>query len=349
MIIPVLLASHLVIPRILQAAEVDNFTASYENIKDSTQVYNQLINKEIQAAIDSINNDKEKISCQDPKYKQYFYHRLMDHVGGMIRSSIENWPKTKEGIDSTYTNYWKGVYRGTKVAGSRLHPTSWALAATSYSAYVVNVAGQKIGADKIGHFFHTGFEAFETTVLEKDPNYIPLMADEFKLALGTSQAKSLYGGSGAVKFSEYQESSLWGSEGTGIYSYADIAANYDGFNFWQNIFGGPKPFISCENDKLVKLRNFDFRDYVTAAWDETVNCNKYNSDDIEAKVRSNIEILQTQHNEPARGCPAHVEKCISLQSRYAPYASKILHPACHEYRRSESSVAPVGRTSVGAQ
>ncbi len=306
------------------ATEVDNFTSSYTEIKDSTSTYNTLINAEISKAINEVNTDDGPGKCD----KTMLYHRLMDKLGGWVKSNIETWPGSKDGIDSTYNRYYSSVYSGSRVAGGLTSPMAFALAHSSFSEYVVNVNGVQIGSDKIGHFFHTGYEAFEATTLVKDKDYPPLVADEMSLVFGADTMKSLSGDAGVHKFSDLQEKTLWGLGGTGVYSYADKAANFDGYNFWKNLFGGASPMLTCKNGKIEQTRPFDFKNYVNPSWNEAVNCSSYSSKDVETAVTENVKALQSEHNDKPVGCPAKPELCPQLVQRYGANAKEVLHPSC---------------------
>lgn len=314
------------------ATEVDNFTASYTKIKDSTSTYNNLINAEISKTINEVNTDDGPDSCD----KTMFYHRLMDKVGGWVKSNIEKWPATKDGIDSTSTGYFSSVYSGSRVAGGLASPMAFLLAQSSFAEYVVNVNGVQIGSDKIGHFFHTGFEAFEAVELSKDKDYPSLTTDEMRVAFGTEKINSLTGDAGVHEFSDIQEKSLWGLTGTGVYSNADKAANYDGYTFWKNLFAGQDPMLTCKNGKIEQRKKFDFANYVNPAWNESINCSTYTSNDVENVVTENVKALQASHKEKPTGCPVKPEECPPLVQRYGAQAKSVLHPKCYGMKAGTS-------------
>lgn len=117
--------------------------------------------------------------------------------------------------------------------------------------------------DKIGHFFAEGWAYFERT------------RDE-----GESLAQAMQWGS-------RQEAGKLGYATTGIYSFADLTANFNGWRFWNEILQseddplqGPTPglltgpYVACEFQLLDSLRyrkriwawkvrkSFDLADYV---------------------------------------------------------------------------------------
>ena len=60
----------------------------------------------------------------------------------------------------------------------------------------------------------------------------------------------------------------------GIYSYADLSANYQGYLFFKELTHSKNPYFVCEQDKWKKVRVFDISQYLDASWDERINCNR---------------------------------------------------------------------------
>ena len=82
----------------------------------------------------------------------------------------------------------------------------------------VNVHGSYMGTDKLGHFFQQGYEYFR----------------EYRQAeLGGRDGRSAL--SRAVRLGVSQERGIFGERLIGIYSNADLAANYAGLKFYLNL------------------------------------------------------------------------------------------------------------------
>lgn len=189
---------------------------------------------------------------------------------------------------------------------------------------VANVNGALIGLDKIGHFFAEGWQYFE---ISNDPD------------------QSL---SAALEWGQQKERGMFGFTTTGIFSYADLATNLDGWRFWNKILlkkPDPlkglsarlleQPYIRCEIQildsiqrfKLVRAwevqNEFDITDYVNPAWDEGINCNLYANAAIEEKVMTRIH-----ETNPDFSCPTSIRACRWATVRYGEFSNNVLHPAC---------------------
>jgi len=62
---------------------------------------------------------------------------------------------------------------------------------------------------------------------------------------------------------------------TGVLAYADLAASYSGFRFWHDLLHteDARSYVQWDeaDRRFVQVRTFAFADYVTDAWDESVN------------------------------------------------------------------------------
>lgn len=189
---------------------------------------------------------------------------------------------------------------------------------------VVNINGHLVGLDKIGHYFAEGWQYFELT------NYDGRSIDQ------------------ALQWGREKEAGLFGYTTTGIFSYSDLAANFNGWRFWNkvllkqddplkgiiaNFFN--RPYVTCEiqiidsikNRKIVKAweynTRFDLSDYIDGAWDEGNNCNSYADPVIEEKVTSRINNV-----DPDFSCPSDTGYCSDARDKYGYYAKYVLHPYC---------------------
>ncbi len=189
---------------------------------------------------------------------------------------------------------------------------------------VVNINGHLVGLDKIGHFFAQGWQYFEMTYYDEKT------IDE------------------AIAWGAGKEAGLFGYTTTGIFSYADLVANLNGWRFWNkvllkhhdplkgviaNFFD--RPYVACEIRILDSIRSrkiiraweyntrFDLSDYIDGAWDEGNNCNSYADPMIEEKVTSRIKNV-----DPDFVCPFTPDHCQDAQDKYGYYAKYVLHPYC---------------------
>ena len=185
---------------------------------------------------------------------------------------------------------------------------------------VVRVDDQIVGVDKLGHFFVEGWEYFELAYLEGE------------------------GIEAAVRWGERAERTYFGFLTTGIYSFADLAVNFDGMRFWLRVLGQSKDplrkgwlfnrsFVSCSKRLWSRQpywrlrRQIDLDDYVNPAWDEGQNCVRYRDEEIAGAVRERVAELEAQAGR-SYTCPIAPGSCVSARERYGLYAHVLLHPAC---------------------
>lgn len=143
---------------------------------------------------------------------------------------------------------------------------------------VISLGGVKLGTDKVGHFVDHGHALFKRS---RDGAELPEL----------------------VAYSTEEEEGAFGYATTGIKSYADLAADIDGFIFWRDVYGrGARPFVRCEGGKLRSVRAFHFADYVTAAWNEATNCNQYNGEEISLPSLDEVQLYLEQIDLPATTC-----------------------------------------------
>jgi hypothetical protein len=190
--------------------------------------------------------------------------------------------------------------------------------------HVVNINGHLIGLDKIGHFFAEGWRYFDMT-----------RGDDHTIEQ-------------AIEWGRQKEAGLYGFTTTGIFSYSDLVANFNGWRFWNKVLlkrGDPlkgvlgnffnRHYVACriqlvesfKNRKLIKAweynARFDLSDYIDGAWDEGNNCNSYADPMIEQKVTERI-----YEADPDFACPFKTGACSDAQDKYGYYAKYLLNPFC---------------------
>ena len=119
----------------------------------------------------------------------------------------------------------------------------------------INVGGVYFGTDKIGHFFSQGRKFF---------GRYRSMGDEAK----------------AARRSVLTEKGLFGRLTTGVFSNADLVANYEGYRFYRGLFhddvvAGKVAIFRWREGVPRKQRAFTWADHVNPFWDEALNPNVY--------------------------------------------------------------------------
>jgi hypothetical protein len=125
---------------------------------------------------------------------------------------------------------------------------------------VIMAGGVLIGTDKLGHFLAQGFQYFE----------------RYQRARGLHETVRL----AVVRaFGHAQEMGQLGVATGALYSFADLASNWDGMLFFRALFddvaveGGShaRYFTGDGQGGFVRTRDFHWAEWVTPDWDEVVN------------------------------------------------------------------------------
>jgi hypothetical protein len=184
-------------------------------------------------------------------------------------------------------------------------------------SYVMEVGGVEMGIDKVDHFLSAGFFLFQ----ESEPKTeLPKANAEYYWP--HEVVKKAGGEAAALKYNTFSENSSWGLAGTGVKSYGDLAANYQGYLFYKELVDGPNPYLKCENSRWKKTRNFQIQDYADESWDESINCSSYFSEKGRDRVLKNIEKAKKIQ------CPRSPEICKRLKEKHKDKAQNFLHPLC---------------------
>jgi|GEM_PF-687737 len=309
------------------AAEIDSVTPRKLKLDNSLAIINTIFNQRIQEAIQKANAQQDDI--EDIEQDEFCDEEVL-------------YTELRKAIFQSFTASWgiKG-YDLDKQLRSLLARQSYSLSLND-SIYrdidylegfslnikelsdVVNINGHLVGLDKMGHFFAEGWQYFKL-----------IQYDDYSIDQ-------------ALEWGKQQEAGKFGYTTTGIFSFADLVANFNGWRFWNKVLlkeDDPlkgaianflsKPYITCEiqiitsikTKKIVKAweynTRFDLSDYVDGTWDEGINCNSYEDPIIEEKVT-----LRIKNVNPDFTCPLIADYCLESQNKYGYYAKHVLHPYC---------------------
>jgi hypothetical protein len=222
------------------AYETDQFSHRLEPISDSTP----LLDAKVNATIGDIANNW--LGQQDNwKFVLEVFHRL----GGYYWvDKIENWAMESPDIQRLQPSRRESIYQGHPIWASRV-------AGLFGVGPTIKLNNELIGSDKLGHFFSQGKKFYRRYELNHDE------------AL-------------AAERSAYTERAIFGQMTTGVYSNADLVANYEGYLFYRslfedNIIPGKPAILAWQDDHWVIQRPFTFADHVNAYWDEALNISHY--------------------------------------------------------------------------
>lgn len=157
----------------------------------------------------------------------------------------------------------------------------------------IKVGGVHFGTDKIGHFFSQGRKFYG--------RYLS-MGDEAK----------------AARRSILTEKGLFGRLTTGVYSNADLVANYEGHRFYRSLFHdgvvtGKEAIFRWRAGVPVKQRSFTWTDHVNPFWDEALNANAYSPRLLPYVKKQLLRLCDDFHRRPER---YRVQNAEALFARY---------------------------------
>jgi len=290
----------------VHAAEVDQFTRRNEPLDDSSIQINRKANDQIQLAIQKLNANG---ICNDAdlykELRKYFANHSKGELTKYILHSDEIKLRTMKIQDSIFKN-WKmtdGYLLGKPSANNS------ALALSP----LVRMENIVIGVDKFEHMFGRGFSYFKQHYLE-----------------GKSLDK-------AIKSGVFGEKTLYGGNklATGVFSYADLAANFNGMRFWNHILqkspdvlgDNQGPYIKCVDQKWEQVKDLDFTHYIDSSMDEAINCSKFPTKKTAEKYREEVKktIEREGLSTTSIGCPLENLQQEGLTDKYKMISKWIIN------------------------
>jgi len=225
-----------------RAYETDQFTKRLKPINDSMPLLDAKVNDTIQEITLDWTGSRD-----DGKFVQAVFHKI---GGRHWVDKIESWAMESPDVDRLQPSRRDSIYQGHPIWATRV-------AAIFGVGPTIRVNNVLIGSDKLGHFLSQGRKFYR--------RYLR-MQDE-KQAAGQSA---------------FTERALFGQMTTGVYSNADLVANYEGYLFYRslfedNIIPGKPAILSWKDDHWITQRPFTWADHVNAYWDEALNINHFDS------------------------------------------------------------------------
>ena len=279
--------------------ETDPYTNRDADIQDSLAVLDHKVNN----ALNRISSEWKR-ECDE---RAFIFAVYRDLGGRHWVDKIERWAMFTPEVDRL----------PTKRADSLFHdaPTLLSIGVRLGNfTRTIKVSGTHISTDKLGHFFSQGRKFY------------------FRYErVGTIK--------GAARLTALWENLLWGGSLSGVYSNADLVANYEGFLFYRGLFNqgiveGKDAIFRCENGSLLKQREFTWADHVNPFWDEMLNPSYFRPSLVPAVKRRMLRLCVDYLERPTR---YQIENPIDLQKRYRllamrdtniPTIAKFLHSNC---------------------
>ncbi|MDH3745312.1 MAG: hypothetical protein OES47_09450 [Acidobacteriota bacterium] len=233
----------------LCAFETDQYLAADVELADSAGAINDFINSNVELVLDRVNGrNPEELECEDlpPRiYRRLFQNMLSSRLRRFVKTSgeIDRFPSDDVG-GFGYTR--RSIYR--RPAFPFIVPLS----------RTIQVGEVRFGIDKFGHVF--GFGRRYYTRYRKH------------LQRGLSEEEALRR---VVGWGLMMERYFVGGYADGVFSYADLEANFQGLRLARGLCEGPRPHLE-QSDGLWRLtRVIELQNYVNHDFDESINNNHY--------------------------------------------------------------------------
>ena len=284
---PILIFCFLLIAQSLFSSEIDQFTGR-EKYQDSALDFTEILNKYTNSLIlQGVHNFNKKY--HNKKYTLKEIHRKiafeihLTTAGNyfdkfrfpipprpllpyalVVKSGqgpIQRWIKSGEN-----SRYW--IYINNNIY-SNIYPDVF------NKNVIIKTGGEFIGSDKVDHFFDQGYAYF----VQSD------------FGLSDWQAKR-YG-----RDSEY---GWYGLAAGGVFSFADLRANWGGYQFYKNLFSGENSLLIVSEDGVVSMRRkFDWSEHIDWQFDELKNPSFY-SDFLKGRIKRHIRDNLDSYRETYR-------------------------------------------------
>ena len=246
------------------AYESDQYMNRTQKVSDALKIMDQQVN----AAIDKV-LDRDGLNVS----RQAVARAIWSEIGGIYwADKIERWAAKSPRVEKYDQTRHQSIYRNMPIWATRVN-------------FVFGVGrsfrlnGVMVGSDKFGHFFSQGYKYYRRE-LRGEPEALLLAKGAFA------------------------ERWLFGQLTTGVYSNADLVANYEGWRFYQSLFDdgvtqGKPAILELQEGRYIRRRKFTWADHVNAYWDEALNPS-YNVQSLNKRLRLSIlELCPEARQAPA--------------------------------------------------
>lgn len=298
------------------AGEVDNYYAWGKTIKDSEQAFNEFLTDEVQQSLETVNKKNKTLQCQAVAMQ------IMEDLGatrypltyrGSLNTAMEIWAQESPLVDRVPD---ESVSLDDYAAQSIYAPAMRTAGVKTDLDHIVNINGYYFGTDKISHFLGSGFEYYR--------RYL-------KAVKNTSEAMAE---SDSIMWAIGMESGLLGMKVVGVFSYADLEANYQGLKFARDLCEGESAILKMNDKKWQLNQPITIAKYVNPNWDESFNLSTYSNSRLK-KVLKNMtgsQLCQQENSAWVKQQRAYYQRhSASIEGQLSlvntSFSARLLHAA----------------------
>lgn len=278
------------------AAEADNYTAYKLDVLDQTEALNTLVNKKIALAVERANMAP---GCNEGALHENLRFDFHNHIKSQMIKDI----LSGDELQAYILPLKSSVYKKWSILDGFLLGRKGAEKSPLALSPLIKINDQIIGVDKLEHMFGNGF-SYYTNYYDKG------LTIKKVLKKGVIGEKTYLGGNILA---------------TGVFTYADLSANFNGMRFWNHItlkyddiLGkeyNAGPYVTCENNRWAVANPVDMRTYIDITMDESINCSKLATKRGARKLKAAIKELQLNGIETCLDSMTRLEAMIPKYSR----------------------------------
>ncbi len=291
-----------------QAYETDPYANRHLDVADSLDVLDAKVNDALDEIAASWNKGEDEWAFVMAMYRK---------VGGVHWvDKLERWAMEAPEVAKVPVTRAESLVADFPLLAGRV-------AAIFGFGPTINVGGVYFGTDKIGHFFSQGRKFY---------GRYRSMGDEAK----------------AARRSVLTEKGLFGRLTTGVYSNADLVANYEGHRFYRSLFhdgvvAGKAAIFRWRKGVPIKQRAFTWADHVNSFWDEALNANVYSPRLLPYVERRMLLLCDDFRRRPERYRVADADALFQRYRQVGLVDTSALRP---ETFLGENCAAPEGVASL---
>lgn len=289
------------------ASEVDTFNHRFEPLEDSLERLDKKLNTLFLEALSAAN---EKAGCDESRlYRQLrkkFKNHVFDEFNKWLLDNIHLFDHIRTPVERT-------IYKDFNFFQSPIQG-GFARIIRDPTGKILNVNGKRVGNDKFEHMMGSGYRYFKKHYLKGNPI-------EDSLNIGWKA-----------------ETGMLGALMTGVMSYGDLVANFQGMRFWNHmlqqhddVFGeNIGPYIVCQNHQWKKAKSITLATYVDDAMDESINCSRFRTPKMVIDVKNRLKDYQARDQQNrSYSCPMFPEKLEAMTKKYSPWLEWMINTDGH--------------------
>ncbi|MBH47743.1 MAG: hypothetical protein CME71_06195 [Halobacteriovorax sp.] len=257
------LLSLVVLSLAAHGAEVDQFTRRFEPLADMASQVNHRANAYLRVAVERTNAASR---CDSSiKSEKKLYKEMTSFFANHLKGQLVKDLIYKDGIERHVTTLEDSIYNDWSLISGTLMSINSIANMLDVMSPELNIGGVRVGTDKFEHMFGQGLSYFKS-------HHIKGKSLRKTLKKGVFKEKMILGGLMVE---------------TGVFSYADFSANFNGMRFWNHVLQKRNdvlgeehnigPYVECVDQQWVVVESnpIDFRNYMDDSMDEAINCSKF--------------------------------------------------------------------------